>query len=201
MGRRVSRKTKEEMTTVEVEVGGKKITLETGRLAKQANGAVLVRCGDTMVLVSATGRTTGREGQDFFPLTVDVEERHYAAGKIPGGFIKRESRPSEKAVLAAGYVGFGALSAGHGLSLAGTLLSTLLIWALPSTHYEPLGLPPSTIPFRHRLIGTAFARRGPPGRVSPVPYQAVVHVPSSIPRGRPASLRSSRMQSIAFAVQ
>ena len=101
MGRRVSRKTKEEMTTVEVEVGGKKITLETGRLAKQANGAVLVRCGDTMVLVSATGRTTGREGQDFFPLTVDVEERHYAAGKIPGGFIKRESRPSEKAVLAA----------------------------------------------------------------------------------------------------
>jgi len=101
MGRRVSRKTKEEMTTVEVEVGGKKITLETGRLAKQANGAVLVRCGDTMVLVAATGRTVGREGQDFLPLTVDVEERHYAAGKIPGGFIKRESRPSEKATLAA----------------------------------------------------------------------------------------------------
>ena len=101
MGRRVSRKTKEEMTTVEVEVGGKKITIETGRLAKQANGAVLVRCGDTMVLVSAVGRTEGREGQDFFPLTVDVEERHYAAGKIPGGFIKRESRPSEKAILAA----------------------------------------------------------------------------------------------------
>ncbi len=101
MGRRVIRKTKEEMTTVEVEVGGKKITLETGRLAKQANGAVLVRCGDTMVLVSAVGRTEGREGQDFFPLTVDVEERHYAAGKIPGGFIKRESRPSEKAILAA----------------------------------------------------------------------------------------------------
>jgi len=68
-------------------------------------------------------------------------------------------------------------------------------------YYEPLGLPPSTIPFRHRLIRIAFARRGPPGRVSPVPYQAVVHVPSSIPRGRPASLRSSRMQSVAFAVQ
>ncbi|MFA4964930.1 MAG: polyribonucleotide nucleotidyltransferase [Thermoleophilia bacterium] len=89
------------MNTVEVEVGGKTITLETGRLAKQANGAVLVRCGDTVVLVSATAREDVREGQDFFPLTVDVEERHYAAGKIPGGFIKRESRPSEKAILAA----------------------------------------------------------------------------------------------------
>ena len=89
------------MNTVEVEVGGKTITMETGRMAKQANGAVLVRCGDTTVLVTAVGRTEGCEGQDFFPLTVDVEERHYAAGKIPGGFIKRESRPSDKATLAA----------------------------------------------------------------------------------------------------
>jgi polyribonucleotide nucleotidyltransferase len=89
------------MNTIEVEVGGQTITLETGRLAKQANGAVLVRCGDTVVLVAATMREDVREGQDFFPLTVDVEERHYAAGKIPGGFIKRESRPSEKAILAA----------------------------------------------------------------------------------------------------
>ncbi len=89
------------MNTVEVEIGGKTITLETGRLAKQASGAVLVRCGDTVVLVTAVGREEAREGQDFFPLTVDVEERHYAAGKIPGGFIKRESRPSEKAILAA----------------------------------------------------------------------------------------------------
>ena len=89
------------MNTIEVEVGGQTITLETGRLAKQANGAVLVRSGDTVVLVSATMREDVREGQDFFPLTVDVEERHYAAGKIPGGFIKRESRPSEKAILGA----------------------------------------------------------------------------------------------------
>ncbi len=89
------------MNRVEVQVGDKTISLETGRLAKQANGAVLVRCGDTVVLVSAVGREDTREGQDFFPLTVDVEERHYAAGKIPGGFIKRESRPSEKAILAA----------------------------------------------------------------------------------------------------
>ena len=101
MGRPGLRETKEEMNTIEVEVGGQTITLETGRLAKQANGAVLVRCGDTVVLVSATMRDDVREGQDFFPLTVDVEERHYAAGKIPGGFIKRESRPSEKAILGA----------------------------------------------------------------------------------------------------
>ena len=89
------------MNILEVEVGGQTITLETGRLAKQANGSVLVRCGDTVVLVAATGRQAAREGQDFLPLTVDVEERHYAAGKIPGGFIKRESRPSEKAILGA----------------------------------------------------------------------------------------------------
>jgi polyribonucleotide nucleotidyltransferase len=95
------RETKEEMNTIQVEVGGQTITLETGRLAKQANGSVLVTCGDTVVLVAATARESAKEGQDFFPLTVDVEERHYAAGKIPGGFIKRESRPSEKAILAA----------------------------------------------------------------------------------------------------
>jgi polyribonucleotide nucleotidyltransferase len=89
------------MNRIEVEVGGQTITLETGRLAKQANGSVLVTCGDTVVLVAATARESVKEGQDFFPLTVDVEERHYAAGKIPGGFIKRESRPSEKAILAA----------------------------------------------------------------------------------------------------
>jgi len=89
------------MNRVEAEIGGSTITLETGRLAKQAHGAVLVRCGDTVVLVTAVARDETREGQDFFPLTVDVEERHYAAGKIPGGFIKRESRPSERAILAA----------------------------------------------------------------------------------------------------
>jgi polyribonucleotide nucleotidyltransferase len=89
------------MNRVEVDVGGKTISLETGRLAKQANGAVLVRCGDTVVLVTAVGRGEARENQDFFPLTVDIEERMYAAGKIPGGFIKRETRPSEKATLTA----------------------------------------------------------------------------------------------------
>jgi polyribonucleotide nucleotidyltransferase len=95
------KETKVEMNRVEVEVGGKTISLETGRLAKQANGAVLVRCGDTVVLVTAVGREEAKENQDFFPLTVDIEERMYAAGKIPGGFIKRETRPSEKATLTA----------------------------------------------------------------------------------------------------
>ena len=84
-----------------VEIGGQPISFETGRLAKQASGAVMVRCGDTVVLVTAVGMREPRPGADFFPLTVDVEERMYAAGKIPGGFIKRESRPSERATLTA----------------------------------------------------------------------------------------------------
>ncbi|MCL6611908.1 MAG: polyribonucleotide nucleotidyltransferase [Peptococcaceae bacterium] len=83
----------------EIEVAGRRMVLETGRVAKQASGAVLVRYGDTVVLVTATMAKNKREGIDFFPLTVDYEERLYAVGKIPGGFIKREGRPSEKAVL------------------------------------------------------------------------------------------------------
>jgi polyribonucleotide nucleotidyltransferase len=87
--------------TVNVTVGRDDLSFETGKLAKQADGAVLVRSGDTMVLATAQGRTEAREGADFFPLTVDVEERMYAAGKIPGGFFKREGRPTEKAILTA----------------------------------------------------------------------------------------------------
>jgi polyribonucleotide nucleotidyltransferase len=87
--------------SVSVEVGGKEISFETGKLAKQADGAVVVRSGDTVVLGTAQGRTEAREGADFFPLTVDVEERMYAAGKIPGGFFKREGRPTERAILTA----------------------------------------------------------------------------------------------------
>jgi polyribonucleotide nucleotidyltransferase len=87
--------------SVSVEIGGKRIDFETGKLAKQADGAVIVRSGDTVVLGTAQGRTEAREGADFFPLTVDVEERMYAAGKIPGGFFKREGRPTERAILTA----------------------------------------------------------------------------------------------------
>jgi polyribonucleotide nucleotidyltransferase len=91
----------ERPTSVSVTVGGKEMTFESGKLAKQADGAVVVRSGDTMVLATTVGRTEPREGADFFPLTVDVEERMYAAGKIPGGFFKREGRPTERAILTA----------------------------------------------------------------------------------------------------
>ncbi|ABO50469.1 Polyribonucleotide nucleotidyltransferase [Desulforamulus reducens MI-1] len=82
----------------EISLGGRTLTLETGRMAKQASGAVLVTYGETVVLVTATVAKNTRD-IDFFPLTVDYEERLYAVGKIPGGFIKREGRPSEKAIL------------------------------------------------------------------------------------------------------
>lgn len=87
--------------TTEFSVGGRVMTLETGRMARQANGSVLVRYGDTAVLVTAVASKAPRAGIDFFPLTVDFEERLYAVGKIPGGYIKREGRPSESAILAA----------------------------------------------------------------------------------------------------
>src|SRR5215470_12252504 len=91
----------ERLASVTVSVGGREISFETGKLAKQADGAVVVRSGETMVLATAQGRMETREGADFFPLTVDVEERMYAAGKIPGGFFKREGRQGEKAILTA----------------------------------------------------------------------------------------------------
>src|SRR6266704_5270637 len=85
--------------TFEVDLNGRKITLETGRMAKQANGSVVVRSGDSVVLVTACSAEKPKPGASFFPLTVDYREYTYAAGKFPGGFIKREGRPSEKEVL------------------------------------------------------------------------------------------------------
>ena len=85
--------------TVEVIIAGKPLRLETGRMAKQADGAVLVTYGDTMVLATAVASQTAKPGIDFLPLTVDYQEKAYAAGKIPGGYFKREARPSEKEVL------------------------------------------------------------------------------------------------------
>ena len=85
--------------TVGIDVGDARIEFSTGLVAKQADGAVVVRSGDTVVLATVVGRTEPREGADFFPLTVDIEEKMYAAGKIPGGFFKREGRATEKATL------------------------------------------------------------------------------------------------------
>src|SRR6186713_1505589 len=87
------------MHTRNITVGTQTISIETGRLAKQADGAVVVRSGDTMVLVTACAAANPREGIDFLPLTVDYREYTYASGRIPGGFFKREGKPAEKEVL------------------------------------------------------------------------------------------------------
>src|ERR1700760_3294460 len=83
----------------EIDWGGRKLILETGKIARQADGAVLASYGDTIVLCTAVGVKSSRPGQDFFPLTVNYQEKAFAAGKIPGGFFKREGRPSEAEVL------------------------------------------------------------------------------------------------------
>ena len=83
----------------EIDLGGKRLVLETGKIARQADGAVMVTYGETKVLATAVGASSPREGIDFFPLTVNYQEKTYAAGKIPGGFFKREGRPSEKETL------------------------------------------------------------------------------------------------------
>ena len=90
--------------TFEIDLGGRKVTIETGRLAKQANGSVVVRSGDSVVLVTACANEQPKPGQAFFPLTVDYREYTYAAGRFPGGFIKREGRPSEKEILTSRFI-------------------------------------------------------------------------------------------------
>jgi polyribonucleotide nucleotidyltransferase len=90
-----------EERTFEMELAGRKLIVQTGKVAQQANGAAWVKYGDTVVLVTACASKEPREGIDFFPLTVEYEERLYSVGKIPGGFIKREGKPSEKAILSA----------------------------------------------------------------------------------------------------
>jgi polyribonucleotide nucleotidyltransferase len=84
---------------VEINFNGRTISISTGKMAKQASGSVTVQCGDTIVLVTAVSAKTVREGQDFFPLTVNYQEKSYAGGRIPGGFFKREGRPSENETL------------------------------------------------------------------------------------------------------
>lgn len=85
--------------TFETEVGGRKVVVEVGKYCEQAGGSCVVRCGDTVVLVNATMSAKPRDGMDFFPLSVDFEEKMYSVGKIPGSFKRREARPSDKAIL------------------------------------------------------------------------------------------------------
>ncbi len=91
--------TERQVFSVSAEIAGRTLTLEAGKFAEQADGAVTVRYGDTMLLATVVGAREAREGVDFFPLTVDYEEKMYAAGKIPGNFFKRESRPTTTAIL------------------------------------------------------------------------------------------------------
>ena len=83
----------------EIEINGKKIILETGKIARQADGAIIATCGETMVLATAVGAKNLKDGQDYFPLSVNYQEKYYAAGKIPGGYFKREARPTEAETL------------------------------------------------------------------------------------------------------
>src|SRR5687768_15208216 len=85
--------------TVTLDINGKPLTIETGKVAKQADGSVVVRYGGTMILATAVASRTAREGQDFFPLTVEYRERAYAGGRIPGGYFKREGAPVMKETL------------------------------------------------------------------------------------------------------
>jgi polyribonucleotide nucleotidyltransferase len=86
-------------TTKTFQFGEHKVSLSTGGIARQADGAIMVNMADTVVLVTAVGRKAAEPGRDFFPLTVNYQEKTYAAGKIPGGFFKREGRPAEKETL------------------------------------------------------------------------------------------------------
>ena len=83
----------------EINWGGKKLTLETGRVARQADGAVMLTCGDTVILATAVAAKSAKPDIDFFPLTVNYQEKYYASGKIPGGYFKREARPTESETL------------------------------------------------------------------------------------------------------
>ena len=83
----------------ELEVNGKKLTLETGKIARQADGAIIATLGETVVIATAVGAKKVAEGQDYFPLSVNYQEKYYAAGKIPGGYFKREARPTEAETL------------------------------------------------------------------------------------------------------
>src|SRR5579883_2790196 len=95
----MSTELQERVRTFSVEIDGKTVSFTTGRMAKQANGAVEVRCGDTQLLVTCTAGKTPRDGIDYFPLLVDFEEKLYSVGRVPGSFTRREGKMPDKAIL------------------------------------------------------------------------------------------------------
>jgi polyribonucleotide nucleotidyltransferase len=149
---------------VEVKLQGRVVALETGKLAKQADGAVLVRCGDSVVLVTACANREPKPGASFFPLTVDYREYTYAAGKFPGGFIKREGRPSEKEILTSRLIDRPIRPLfPEGFSCE-TQIIAMVLSADPSIDPGPLSitgaaaaLAISDIPFHHLLAGLRVA--------------------------------------------
>lgn len=152
------------MHRVEVNLQGRVVALETGKLAKQADGAVLVRCGDSVVLVTACANREPKPGASFFPLTVDYREYTYAAGKFPGGFIKREGRPSEKEILTSRLIDRPIRPLfPEGFSCE-TQIIAMVLSADPSIDPGPLSitgaaaaLAISDIPFHHLLAGLRVA--------------------------------------------
>jgi polyribonucleotide nucleotidyltransferase len=122
--------------------GNHQLTLETGEIARQASGAVMVSLDDTVVLVTVVGRKDAKPEQDFFPLTVDYQERTYAAGKIPGGFFKREGRPSEKEILTS------------------RLIDRPLRPLFPESFYNEVQIVATVMSSRHdrRICGAGFVR-------------------------------------------
>jgi polyribonucleotide nucleotidyltransferase len=153
--------------TVEIDLGGRKLTLETGKIAKQANGAVVVRQGDSVVLVTACAAEKPKPGAAFFPLTVDYREYTYSAGRIPGGFIKREGRPSEKEILTSRLIDRPIRPLfPEGFSNE-TQIIALVMSADPQHDPGTLAIPGaaaalaiSEIPFEHLLGGVRVARVG-----------------------------------------
>ena len=160
--------------TVEIDLQGKKLTLETGKLAKQAGGAILVRLGDTVVLVTACSNADPKPNAAFFPLTVDYREATYAAGRYPGGFIKREGRPSEKEVLTCRFIDRPIRPLFPDGYMCDTQVIAMVLSADTQNDPGPLAivgaaaaLAISEIPFHHVLAGTRVSLTG--GALVPFP--------------------------------
>jgi polyribonucleotide nucleotidyltransferase len=151
--------------TVEIDLHGRKITIETGKLAKQANGAVVVRSGDTVVLVTACANEKAKPTAAFFPLTVDYREYTYSAGKFPGGFIKREGRPSEKEILTSRLIDRPIRPLFPEGFMNETQIIAMVMSADPSGDPSMLAIPGaaaalalSEIPFEHALAGARVGK-------------------------------------------